>query len=108
MSALEFQRREYYTMANCLRVFACVIALIVITTRAHYTVDVIDGVIFAFIATRFAHNYTRYVDHFFSKIGSMMGLKPTRGDIRFNGDDDEKTFARVRKNMYVENGHKTW
>ena len=38
----------------------------------------------------------------------MMGLKPTRGDIRVNGDDDEKTFARVRKNMYVENGHKTW
>ena len=108
MSALEFQRREYYTMANCLRMFACVIALIVITTRAHYTVDVIDGVIFAFVATRFAHNYTRYVDHFFSKIGSMMGLKPTRGDIRFNGDDDEKTFARVRKNMYIENGHRTW
>ena len=108
MSALEFQRREYYRFSKCLMVFACVIALVVITTRAHYTVDVIDGVVFAFIATRFAHNYTRYVDHFFSKIGNMMGLKSTPGVVKFNGDDDEKTFARVRKNFYVAKGHKTW
>ena len=105
MSAFEFHRKEWYTFSKCLWVFAGVIAFVVITTRAHYTVDVIDGILFAILAVRFAHNYTRHIDHFVAKIGNVLGLKSTRGQ---DGVDDEKIFETVRRAKYVRSGYTVW
>jgi len=105
LAVIEFERRQWYRMARSLKVFACIMAAVVITTRAHYTVDCIDGVVFAYIAGRFAHNYTRYVDHFFSKIGRAFGLKSTRGD---SGNDIDNVFDSVHRTYYVGRGFKVW
>lgn len=70
LAAFDFQRRGWTTCARLSFAFSALIAVVVITTRAHYTVDVIDGVVFAFLSCRIAHNYVRYVDHFFGSFGS--------------------------------------
>lgn len=112
---LEFQRRGWRRCFYFGLVLTAVTAALMITTRAHYTVDIIDGLFFAWVSKEIALAYSRDVDHFFARLCGVTA--PPSAPVKNATVEAEQfhslrcrvaaTYESVKRNLYAPK-YKRW